>query len=191
IEAESRRLTQLINNILDFSRIGSGRKTFNFEKANIVELIKESLKTFEIIQKQRGFTITLEMPEEALPAISIDSDTIVQAFMNLIDNAIKYSGSCKEIRVRLGCQDQYITISVIDYGIGIPRNDHTKIFEKFYRVSTGLVHDVKGSGLGLSIVKHIVEAHKGKVTVTSTPGKGSTFTIHLPIADNLNTSTRV
>jgi signal transduction histidine kinase len=102
--------------------------------------------------------------------------------MNLLDNAVKYSGPAKDIVVRLAQQDGYITIAVTDQGIGIPREEQGRIFEKFYRVSTGLVHDVKGSGLGLAIVKHIVEAHHGKVEVESRPGQGSTFTIHLPVA---------
>jgi signal transduction histidine kinase len=75
---------------------------------------------------------------------------------------------------------EYLTIEVIDHGVGVPAGEREKIFERFHRVSTGLVHDVKGSGLGLSLVKHIVEAHGGKVTVTSEPGKGSTFTVSLP-----------
>jgi two-component system phosphate regulon sensor histidine kinase PhoR len=93
---------------------------------------------------------------------------------------VKYSGESKEVSVRLGQEDGFVTIAVSDQGIGIEREDCGKVFEKFYRVGNCLVHDVKGSGLGLSIVKHIVEAHHGRVTVESEPGKGSTFTIHLP-----------
>src|SRR5205085_695671 len=86
--------------------------------------------------------------------------------------------------VKLGQQDEHVTISVTDYGIGIAADECAKVFEKFYRVSTGLVHDVKGSGLGLSIVQHIIESHQGKVTVESEPGKGSTFTIQLPVDEH-------
>jgi two-component system phosphate regulon sensor histidine kinase PhoR len=99
--------------------------------------------------------------------------------LNLLDNAVKYSGQSREIKVRLARRDEYITIAVTDHGIGISREERDKIFEKFYRVSTGLVHDVKGSGLGLSIVKHIVDAHRGLLTLNSKPGVGSTFTIYL------------
>src|SRR5205814_4727814 len=112
-------------------------------------------------------------------------DAIIQAFMNLLDNAIKYSGASRQILIRMGEDSGYLTISVIDHGIGIPCEDQFKIFEKFYRVSTGLVHDVKGNGLGLSIVKHIIEAHRGRVEVDSEPSRGSRFTIYLPTEDNL------
>jgi signal transduction histidine kinase len=180
IETESRRLTQLINNILDFSKIESGRKTYQFERADVVEVISETLRTFAVQLNQQGFTINFETPPRRLPPAVMDSNAISQAFMNLLDNAVKYSGDSKEITVRLDKRDEYITISVTDHGIGISRDEREKIFEKFYRVSTGLVHDVKGSGLGLSIVKHIVDAHRGLVTLNSKPGSGSTFTIYLP-----------
>lgn len=183
IETESRRLTQLINNILDFSKIESGQKTYQFEKTDILEVVTETLKIFEIRLKHSGFSIMLESPPSPLPQVIIDPDAMAQALTNLLDNAVKYSGEAKEIVVRVGEQKGYITIAVTDRGIGIPLGEQKKIFERFHRVSTGLVHDVKGSGLGLSIVKHIVEAHYGKVTLESTPGKGSTFTIHLPIRE--------
>jgi signal transduction histidine kinase len=181
IENESRRLTQLINNILDFSRIESGQKTYHFEEANVVEIVDETIKSFDVRLTQNGFTVTLEIPEEPLPPAKIDSSAIAQALVNLLDNAAKYSGDEKEINVRVAKKEGFITIAISDKGIGIPLQEQAKIFEKFYRVSTGLVHDVKGSGLGLSIVKHIVEAHQGKVTVKSKQGFGTTFTMYLPI----------
>jgi signal transduction histidine kinase len=185
IETESRRLTQLINNILDFSKIESGRKTYQFERANVAELICATLKTFDVQLKQQGFSIIFETPQTSLPAAFVDTDALAQAFINLLDNAVKYSGEARQIHVRLGQKDDFLTISVTDHGIGIPREEQSKIFEKFYRVSTGLVHDVKGSGLGLSLVMHIVKAHHGRVTVESETGRGSTFTIHLPAAERV------
>ena len=181
IETESRRLTQLINNILDFSKIESGHKTYQFEEADVAEVIRETLRAFEVRLSQSGFNIIFDAPAQPLPQIVIDPDAIAQAFTNLLDNAVKYSGSSIEIAVRLGERDGYVTISVTDHGIGIAREERDKIFEKFYRVSKGLVHDVKGSGLGLSIVKHVVEAHKGKMSVEGKQGQGSTFTIYLPV----------
>jgi two-component system phosphate regulon sensor histidine kinase PhoR len=100
---------------------------------------------------------------------------------NLLDNAVKYSNDERSIEVTLGRTNGEAVISVTDHGIGIPRDEQERIFERFHRVSTGLVHDVKGSGLGLSLVRHIAEAHGGSVTVESEVGKGSTFTIHLPL----------
>jgi signal transduction histidine kinase len=180
IETESRRLTQLINNILDFSKIESGQKTYQFEEANVEHVVTDTLKTFEVMLEQNGFVINYQKPVQHLSPVVMDANAIAQAFINLLDNAVKYSAESKEIGVKLGQQNSFVTIEVSDYGIGIAREDCEKVFDKFYRVGNCLVHDVKGSGLGLSIVKHIVEAHEGKVAVESEPGRGSTFVIYLP-----------
>ena len=187
IETESRRLTQLINNILDFSKIESGRKTYNFERVCVEELVAETLKTCRVRLRQMGFAVVFQNSPRPLPQAALDRDAVCQALMNLLDNAVKYSEKAerKEVTVRLGERDGRIQISVTDHGIGIAPEEQKKIFEKFYRVSTGLVHDVKGSGLGLSLVKHIVEAHHGTVTVESAVGHGSTFTVTLPAADSV------
>jgi signal transduction histidine kinase len=181
IETESRRLTQLINNILDFSKIESDQKTYHFEQADAEQVVLETLKTFDVVLEQNGFSVTLERPSLSLPKVVIDPDAIAQAFINLLDNAVKYSGDSKEIEVKMAEQGDFITIAVIDHGIGIASEEREKVFEKFYRVGNILVHDVKGSGLGLSIVKHIIEAHNGIVTVESELGRGSAFIIHLPV----------
>ena len=183
IETESRRLTQLINNILDFSRIESGQKRYHFYPTQLGELVADTLKVFEVRLKQDDFTIHFE-PQAGLPRVAIDSDAMTQALVNLLDNAVKYSGAARDITIRLAREAEWVTLAVSDRGVGIPEEDQEKVFERFHRVSTGLVHDVKGSGLGLAIVKHIVEAHGGKVMLDSRPGRGSTFTIFLPaIAD--------
>ncbi|MGH9847161.1 MAG: sensor histidine kinase, partial [Blastocatellia bacterium] len=185
IESEGRRLTQLINNILDFSRIESGRKAFNFERMDLREVVSETVQAFSLQLKRNGFAIEYDAPPgDPMPAVPVvmDADAISLALTNLLDNAIKYSRETRRIGLRLERENGFATVAVADRGIGIAREEQEKIFDKFYRVSTGLVHDVKGSGLGLSLVRHIVEAHRGKVTVESEPGRGSTFTIHLPVA---------
>jgi two-component system phosphate regulon sensor histidine kinase PhoR len=181
IETESRRLTGLINNILDFSKIESGQKAYKFERSDVASIVSETLRTFEVRLKQSDFEISVETPRTPLPPVRIDADAITQALVNLLDNAVKYSGEARQIKVRLGVTEQWVTIAVVDKGIGIPDEDREKIFERFHRVGTGLVHEVRGSGLGLAIVKHIVDAHRGKVTVESRLGRGSTFTIFLPV----------
>ena len=183
IETESRRLTQLVNNILDFSRIESGRKTYDFEQVSPTALVHNTLKSFDIQLKQRGFSVRLKEPERPLPTVFVDSEAIAQALINLLDNAVKYSGEAHEIELGLERQNGFVAIYVRDHGIGLSREDQRKVFDKFYRVCTGLVHETRGSGLGLSLVKHIVEAHRGRVTVESEPGRGSTFTIHLPVKE--------
>lgn len=184
IETESRRLTGLINNILDFSHIESGRKEYQFVPTDLRALIAETVKAYEVRLKHEGFD--LRFVATPTPLVAVDAEAIAQALVNLLDNAAKYSGSARIIEVRVQVPREAVTIAVTDHGIGIAPEEQDKIFEKFYRVSTGYVHDVKGSGLGLSIVCHIVEAHRGQVTVESEPGHGSTFMIHLPLPVNAN-----
>jgi signal transduction histidine kinase len=180
INNESRRLTQLINNILDFSKIEAGRKEYEFVESDVAEVVEEVIRSYEYQIINSGFELNAQI-EHDLPPVSIDRDAISQALLNLINNAVKYSDETKEITVQVRSRDRAIAIEVDDKGIGIPRSEQEKIFEKFYRVSTGLVHNTKGSGLGLALVKHIVEAHDGKIIVESTPGKGSRFTMLIPV----------
>ncbi len=184
IETESRRLTQLINNILDFSKIESGQKTYRFRVVNLRELLEGALATFKVRSQQEGFKIEFDCTEESSVLVRADSDAILQALSNLLDNAVKYSSDRREIFVRLECSADAAIISVRDYGVGISREEQVKIFERFHRVSTGLVHNVRGSGLGLSIVHHIVKAHNGEVSVASEPGYGSTFFIRLALVED-------
>ena len=181
IEAESRRLSRLIDNILDFARIESGRKSYAFAQADLRDTVAATLQTFEIRLRHEGFVITFEEPEAPLPSLRFDPDAIGQALHNLLDNAVKYSGGKKELTVRLRRDGDDAVIEVRDHGIGIAPDEQQRIFERFHRVGTFLVHDVKGSGLGLSIVRHITEAHGGSVTVESEPGRGSVFALRLPL----------
>jgi len=180
IESQGHRVMRLINNILDFSRIESGRKEYYFEPADAREVVNAALEACAGQLKKSGHTINFEA-QEVLPPVRLDAAAMTLALTNLLDNAIKYSRADEAIQVRLSRHGDEMLITVTDQGIGIERDDQERVFEKFYRVSSGLVHDVKGSGLGLAIVKHIVEAHHGRVTVESELGRGSSFTIHLPI----------
>jgi signal transduction histidine kinase len=179
INKESQRLTQLINNILDFSRIEAGRKEYRFARADVGRIVHDVLESYRFPIEQQGFTLETEVAED-LPAVEVDKEAVSQALLNLLNNAIKYSPEEKYLKVTARADNGHVAVAVTDRGIGIPKGDHKRIFEKFFRGENSLVHETKGSGLGLSLVRHIAEAHGGSVEVESSPGKGSTFTLLLP-----------
>ncbi len=183
IEAESRRLSRLIENILDFSRIESGRKVYRFTRARVEDVVEGLVETFGVRLRAQGFEVVYEPPREDPGETEIDPDAIGQAVYNLIDNAVKYSGESKRVEIAVSRSGGEIAISVRDRGIGIPRDEQKRIFDRFHRVGSSLVHDVKGAGLGLAIVHHVLQAHHGRVTVESEPGGGSTFTLWIPVGD--------
>jgi len=182
IRKESERLTQLINNILDFSRIEAGKKEYRFARESLPEVVRETIESYRFHVEQQGFALKVEI-DDTLPPTRIDRNAISQAILNLLNNAVKYSENDKSIIVTVSREKQTAKIVVADCGIGIARADQKKIFEKFYRASNSLVHDTKGSGLGLSLVEHIVKAHAGTIRVDSRVGEGSRFTIQLPLPE--------
>jgi signal transduction histidine kinase len=180
IEAESRRLSRLIDNLLDFSRIESGRKEYRFVEARLEDVVARAIEAFDVRTREDGFEIRYRPPAEPLPSITMDPDAVSQAVHNLIENAVKYSGSSRRIEIGLGVENGWAVCSVRDWGIGIPRDEQRRIFERFHRVGSALVHDVKGTGLGLSIVQHVVRAHRGEARVESEVGRGTTVSLLLP-----------
>jgi signal transduction histidine kinase len=182
IRKESERLSGLINNILDFSRIEAGRKEYSFRETDVADLVRSTLESYRYEIEQNGFQFEQKI-DDNLPQLRVDREAIARSLLNLVNNAVKYSATEKYLRVCLYRSNGSVNLEVIDHGIGIPDGEQPKIFEKFYRVGDPLVHNTKGSGLGLSLVRHIVRAHNGEVTVESTPGKGSKFVITLPVQD--------
>lgn len=181
ITTETVRLTHLINNILDFSAIEAGRKEYNLAPCDVAETVAEVVQNYSYSLENAGFKVETHYQKD-LPLLEIDCDAISQAVLNLLNNATKYSGEEKYIEINVERRRENIAIDITDHGIGIAPGEQEKIFGNFYRVGgSSDVHNVKGSGLGLALVKHIVEAHGGRVTVNSLPRRGSTFTILLPI----------
>jgi signal transduction histidine kinase len=179
IRKESERLTALINNILDFSRIEAGRKEYEFRETDMRELVRNTLESYRYQIEQHGFTFEEKIGE--VPPLKVDREAMARSLVNLVNNALKYSQDRKYIGVNLYRENGSVKLEVIDHGIGIPLTEQQKIFEKFYRVGDPLVHNTKGSGLGLSLVQHIARAHGGDISVDSSPGAGSKFTITLPV----------
>lgn len=180
IRKESERLTSLINNILDFSRIEAGRKEYDFRETDIAELVCNTLDSYRYQIEQQGFAFEQHI-DQSLPAVRVDREAIARALVNLVNNALKYSAQEKFVGVKLYRANDLLKLEVVDRGIGITRREQAKIFEKFYRTGDALVHNTKGSGLGLSLVRHITHAHGGQVEVESAPGKGSKFIMTLPL----------
>lgn len=181
IRKESERLTALINNILDFSRIEAGHKEYEFRSTDIADLVRNTLDSYRYQIEQQGFAFEESIAPD-LPPVRVDREAIARALVNLVNNALKYSADEKFLGVKLYRGNGAVKLEVVDHGIGITRREQSKIFEKFYRTGDPLVHNTKGSGLGLSLVRHITQAHGGEIAVESTPGKGSKFTLSLPLA---------
>jgi signal transduction histidine kinase len=176
---ESERLSRLIDNVLDFSRIESGRQRYDIAPGPVEPIVHEVVESFRHPLQQQGFTVEVAL-EPDLPDVPLDPDAMKQALANLVDNAMKYSADRRRLRVSARREADGIALEVADEGIGIPLSERERIFEKFYRVGRSETQGRRGSGVGLALVKHIVEAHRGRVTVDSRPGEGSRFTLHLP-----------
>jgi signal transduction histidine kinase len=180
ITHESERLSRLIENVLDFSRIEGGRRTYDLVPVSVEPLVRDTVESFAWVLAQQGFKVDVAV-QPGLPEVPMDADAVSQALANLIDNAIKYSEARKVLTVEAGLRDGGVALTVGDEGIGIPREEQTRIFDKFYRVGRSETQGRRGSGVGLALVRHVAEAHRGRVTVDSRPGEGSHFTLWLPL----------
>jgi signal transduction histidine kinase len=180
---QSERLSLLTENVLSFAKMEEGKREFVFEQADIKALLMKIVSTIQDQVRHDGFEIEAEI-ENFLPPIRADVSALTQAITNLIDNAVKYSGDSKKVFVKAQVDEQHLVISVRDYGVGIKKEELNKIFDRFYRGGDELTRTVKGSGLGLTLVKQIVEAHKGSIQVDSELGKGSVFSMKFPIDPN-------
>ncbi len=179
IKKENSRMNKKVETILQIASLDKKEIEFMFKNVSIHDIVEHALETIEIQVQQRQGKVILHLDAEQ-PVIYGDFDHLTNLVNNLLDNAMKYSPDSPEITVSTENKEKGVILSVEDKGIGMTKAIQSKIFERFYRQSSGNIHDVKGFGLGLNYSRAIVEAHKGNITVTSEPGKGSRFDIYLP-----------
>lgn len=180
---QSERLSLLVDNILDFERAEDGRRRLVREPVYPAALVEDTVEEVRHRVAHEQFTIRTEIAE-ALPEIALDRDAFRQSLTNLIDNAVKYSGGSREIVVRAYQNDGNLVVAVQDFGIGLEPEQITRVFERFYRGGDELTRNVRGTGLGLALVKRIVEAHGGTIEVQSVVGHGSTFSVRFPVGQS-------
>jgi two-component system phosphate regulon sensor histidine kinase PhoR len=142
-------------------------------------VVDTALKAFEPIRIRENVHLTLDVPRD-LPTVLVDREMMGQAVLNLLQNAVKYGGEDKSIRLACAATNGKVTVAVRDKGPGIPRKEHRRIFDRFYRIDDRLSRQQQGSGMGLAIVHHVVQAHGGQVRVRNRPEGGAEFTISLP-----------
>jgi signal transduction histidine kinase len=183
ITKESERLSHMINNILDFSKIEMGRKEFDLKTGNLAEVVGNTLNSYRYHFVKKGFKIK-EGIDEDIPKVMFDPDAVEGILINLFSNVIKFSTNVKEIMLGLKKNPEGIRLILADKGVGIPPEELPNIFNRFYRVKGTTDYDASGSGLGLTLVKHIVDAHGWQIEVDSTPGQGSIFSITIPLNSN-------
>jgi signal transduction histidine kinase len=177
---QSERLALLTDNILSLAKIEEGRARLALERTDIPELLRGVVTAFRDRVGHEGFEIALEIGGN-IPYLAVDRTALSQALANLIDNAVKYSGDSRRIEVRAAAEGAEAAIAVRDFGVGIKKDDIPRLFDRFFRAGDELTRTVKGSGLGLTLVKEIIDVHGGRIEAESEPGKGSVFTVRLPV----------
>jgi len=187
IDREAQYLTHLVENILDFSRIEKAKKSYRMEATSMGDSTKKAIESFRWLVDGQGVIIK-ENIENDLPLCILDAEAYERALLNLLDNAVKYSREDKVIEISVRLQVDSIIIAISDHGIGISKKDSEKIFEKFFRSPIPDGRKIPGSGIGLTLVKEIIEAHGGTIKVESEIGKGSTFILSFPLSKKVHKS---
>ncbi|MEM8893777.1 MAG: HAMP domain-containing sensor histidine kinase, partial [Bacteroidota bacterium] len=179
ISKEASRLRNIVNKILNFSQIEANKKQYNKTESDLGAIVEEVMNTYSFHLKSKGFEYEVLLKPDAMNILA-DREAIIEALINLLDNAIKYSPEEKSITVITEERGNQFLVQVSDKGVGIEQKKKEQIFDKFYRVTEGDIYNVQGAGLGLSIVKHIMDAHDGSIEVDSVFGKGSSFRLVFP-----------
>jgi two-component system phosphate regulon sensor histidine kinase PhoR len=175
------RLGAILEDLLALSRMEqeNGIEEVRLSTGKIKDVIQTAIQVCQPKAAARGITINVDAVEDL--SANLDATLLEQAFVNLIDNAVKYSDDGSQVRISASQKKHEVTIKFVDQGVGIPNKHLPRLFERFYRVDKARSRKLGGTGLGLAIVKHIVQAHGGHITVESSLGQGSTFTVHLPL----------
>jgi signal transduction histidine kinase len=181
IISETRRMNDMIDNMLNFSKIESGRKRYEPETTSLPQLVGAFIDEYSPYIENLGFAWEAEI-DDSVPPLPLDREAVKAILVNLLQNALKYSLEDKYIGIRLSRHENRAVLEFEDRGMGIPAEDLDRVFKKFFRVQDLRVKTLEGSGLGLYLAQHAVEAHGGEIKVRSQPGAGSTFTVSLPIA---------
>lgn len=180
---ESQRLTSIVNKILSFSQMDAGKKQLHLSELKLGAVVEEVLTTYEYHLKNEGFEVSTNFDDVLIKG---DKDLIIEMIINLIDNAIKYSEKTKKLDISISNQNHKAVLTVKDHGVGISKSDQTYIFDKFFRVSTGDLAKKQGTGLGLALVKQIVDAHNASIELKSEIGKGTSFIVYFPLIEKSN-----
>jgi signal transduction histidine kinase len=184
ITSEAARLTRLINNVLDFSRMERGRKEYRLAPCDLAALVRETAASYRPHLEEAGFQLSVSVPGSPVELHAADHDALAQVLLNLISNAEKYSGDSREITVELECQAGPVPtaeVRVLDRGLGVPAGAEQKIFEQFFRAHDSLNSGIQGAGLGLTLARRIARAHGGDISYRPRPGGGSCFALRLPL----------
>jgi two-component system phosphate regulon sensor histidine kinase PhoR len=181
ITRESERLSRLIDNVLDFARMEGGRSAYEFHVSQLGEVVERALDVYRHRVEREGLKLVTKI-DESLPETMLDENAMTLLLLNLLENAVKYGKG--EIGVYLTRIGRHLRLVVSDQGPGIPADEQRKIFERFYRSREARSSNSRGSGIGLALVKHIAEAHGGRVLVESEPGRGAAFIVDLPLHES-------
>ncbi|MCH2108958.1 MAG: HAMP domain-containing histidine kinase [Polyangiaceae bacterium] len=179
LERETTRLQELIDRLLNWGQMESGRRNYHKTNTDVRSIIQSAATAFESMRERRDVELSVALPPGTLE-LEADRGAISDAILNLLTNAAKYGGSPCQVRLECAETAHHIYISVTDNGIGIPSSEQKRIFQKFYRVDDRLAREQDGSGLGLAIVNHVMKAHQGQIRLESTLDRGSTFSLVFP-----------
>ena len=182
IDVETGHLVQMVNELLDLSRIEGGAAELHFESVNLAEVISGALDRLRTFADRQRIALTTELPEEPLPRVRADGERLGQVLVNLLHNAVKFSPEGTTVTVAAYPKDDMATIEVRDQGVGVPQADLNRIFERFYKVDKSRQRGQGGTGLGLAIARHIIEGQGGRIWAESEEGKGSAFIFTVPFA---------